>query len=721
MTTTQPATGHAASGGPVASHVQRHLGPALVVIATAQLMVVLDATIVNVALPDIQKALGFSGTGLEWVVNAYALTFGGLLLLGGRAGDVLGRRRVFIAGIILFSLASLLGGFATTQAWLLAARAVQGAGGAIIAPTALSLITTTFPEGPPRNRAMGVYAAMSIGGAAVGLIAGGLLTTYLSWRWVLFANVPIGAVVALLAPRALAESQHRRGRFDLPGAITSTLGLAALVYGLTSAATSPNGVSHWGDTKVIVSLTAAVVLLATFVIIEARSEHALMPLRIFRNRDRSAANLIMLCIGTAMFGMFFFLTIFVQTVWGYSALKTGVSYLPMIAAIMVMAGVSAHLVTRIGARPLLLAGAAVSSGGMFWLSRINEHSTYAGGLLGPTLVTAAGLGTLFMPITLVALSRVPDRDAGLAASLPNVGQQVGGSIGLALLGTVAWTVVADTARRPAAAKAGHPPAGTAAQIKAAIYDHALSAGFSRGFEVSAGIMLIALIVTVAAIRVKRADLAGTPATMQPAALDDGAAREAVGVRHEPPGNGTVTTMSSLDRASRGGTQRTVRAAYVTLGWVVLFFAFHVYWYLGGSFLSPGKLPGWPHSLVGWIFTVLVAVAFPLGALVCLAIARGWPRGRLALATATIVWLGCALLLLRGGAGVLDDLTRATGLLTNGLTGLSVKETTGTASPSTYAQLSGWAIDAYFLVGGIIFGTVGMRYRALGQRSQRHPS
>jgi EmrB/QacA subfamily drug resistance transporter len=531
MSTTQPATGRAGPGDPAAGPVQRHLGLALMVIATAQLMVVLDATIVNVALPDIQKALGFSGTGLEWVVNAYALTFGGLLLLGGRAGDILGRRRVFIAGIILFSLASLLGGFATSQAWLLAARAVQGVGGAIIAPTALSLITTNFPEGPPRNRAMGVYAAMSIGGAAVGLLAGGVLTTYLSWRWVLFVNVPIGIFVALIAPRALAESKRRPGRFDLPGAITSTLGLAALVYGLTSAGTSPNGVSHWGDTKVIVSLTASVVLLATFIVIEARSKYALMPLRIFRNRDRSAANLIMLCIGTAMFGMFFFLTIFVQTVWGYSALKTGVAYLPMVAAIMVMAGVSAQLVPRIGARPLLIAGSVIAAGGMFWLSRISEHSTYSGGLLGPMLVTAAGLGMLFMPVTLIALNRVPDRDAGLASSLPNVGQQVGGSIGLALLGTVAWTVVANTARSSAASvaaatKAGHPPSGTAAQIKTAIYDHALSVGFSRGFVVSAGIMLIALIVTLAAIRVTRADLAGAQATLN-SPPGDPVAREAV--------------------------------------------------------------------------------------------------------------------------------------------------------------------------------------------------
>jgi EmrB/QacA subfamily drug resistance transporter len=501
-----------------------HLGLALVVIATAQLMVVLDATIVNVALPDIQKALGFSGAGLEWVVNAYALTFGGLLLLGGRAGDILGRRRVFIAGIVLFSVASLLGGFATSEAWLLGARALQGVGGAIVAPTALALVTTTFPEGPPRNRAMGVYAAMSIGGAAIGLMAGGVLTTYLSWRWVFFVNVPIGIVVALLAPRAIAASPRstrasRRG-FDIPGAITSTLGLAALVYGLSSAATTANGVSHWGDTKVIVSLVAAVVLLAVFVLIESRSKHALMPLRIFRNRNRSGAYLIMLCVGTAMFGMFFFLTIFVQTVWGYTALRTGVAYLPMVATIMVMAGVSAQLVPRIGARPLLLAGSAIGTGGMFWLSRINEHSTYTGGLLGPLIVTAAGLGMLFMPLTLVALSRVEDRDSGLASSLLNTGQQVGGSIGLAVLGTVAWTVVANTARNSAvhakalaiaAAKAGHPVHLSATQAKAAqtgIYDHALSIGFSRGFEVSALITFIALLLTIAMIRVKREDLAG---------------------------------------------------------------------------------------------------------------------------------------------------------------------------------------------------------------------
>jgi EmrB/QacA subfamily drug resistance transporter len=492
----------------------RSLGLALVVIATAQLMVVLDATIVNVALPHIQNALNFSGTGLEWVVNAYALTFGGLLLLGGRAGDILGRRRVFIAGIILFSVASLLGGFATTQAWLLGARALQGIGGAIIAPTALSLVTTNFPEGPPRNRAMAVYSAMSIAGGAVGLILGGVLTTYLSWRWVFFVNVPIGLVVVLLAPRVLGESRRLTGKFDLPGAITGTVGLAALVYGLSSAATSPNGVSHWGDAKVIVSLVAAVVFLATFVVIESRSKHALMPLRIFNNRDRTGAYVIMLCTGTALFGMFFFLTIFIQNVLHYSALKTGIAYLPMMITVMAAAGISAQLVPRIGARPLLIFGSAVATGGMFWLAQINENSSYLSGLLAPMIVTAAGMGSLFMPLTLVALSRVQDRDAGLASSLLNAGQQIGGSIGLAVLGTVAWTVVANATRSGfAEAAAGNGPQGTAAQVKAEILNHALAVGFSRGFLVSAGIALLSLIVTLAVIRVKKEDLAGVELPM----------------------------------------------------------------------------------------------------------------------------------------------------------------------------------------------------------------
>ena len=409
MSTAQSLTGRARTRDTTTGDGPRRLGLALFVIATAQLMVVLDAAIVNVALPHIQRALGFTGNGLEWVVTAYAVTFGGLLLLGGRSGDLLGRRRIFIAGLLLFSGASLLGGFATSQEWLLAARALQGVGGAMVAPTALALITTNFPEGPPRNRAMGVYAAMSGGGAAVGLVAGGLLTTYLSWRWVLFVNVPIGILVALAAPYVLAESARQRGRFDLPGAITGTGGVALLVYGLSNAGTDSSGVSHWADGKVLTSLIASAVLLVSFVLIEWRSRHALLPLRLLANRSRSGAYLIMLCLATAMFGIFFFLTIFAQEVLGYSALRAGLAFLPFAAMVVVMSGVVSQLIPRTGARPLMVIGTAVTAGGMFWFSRLTEHSSYVGGLLGPMLVTSIGLGMLFVPISLVALTRVRAR------------------------------------------------------------------------------------------------------------------------------------------------------------------------------------------------------------------------------------------------------------------------------------------------------------------------
>ena len=386
MSQAPPITKRTAAAGATGAAGPR-LGLALLVIATAQLMVVLDATIVNVALPHIQHALGFSGSGLEWVVNAYALAFGGLLLLGGRAGDLLGRRKVFIAGLLLFSAASLAGGFATSQAWLLAARAVQGAGAAIIAPTALALITTTFPEGPPRNRAMGVYAAMSVAGGAVGLIAGGLLTTYASWRWVLFVNVPIGLAVGPgRAAGARRVARGSRGRFDLPGAITGTGGLAALVYGLSNAATSPDGVSHWGDAKVVASLAASVVLLAAFAVIEARSKHPLLPLRLLRDRDRTGANLIMLCVGTALFGMFFFLTVFLQAVWGYSRAEDR-RRLPADDRPPSWCPPAPPPSSSPGSAPGRCCWLAPSAtgGGMYWLSRISEHGSYAGGVLGPML------------------------------------------------------------------------------------------------------------------------------------------------------------------------------------------------------------------------------------------------------------------------------------------------------------------------------------------------
>ncbi len=486
----------------------RHLGAALLVIATGQLMVVLDAMIVNVALPHIQQALGFSGSGLEWVVNAYALTLGGLLLLGGRAGDLLGRRRMFITGLLLFSAASLAGGFATSQAWLLAARAVQGVGGAIVAPTALALIATTFPEGPSRSRAMGVYSAMSVAGTVIGLIAGGLLVTYASWQWVLFVNVPIG-VAAALGARAVLPADHRRsaGKFDLPGAITGTAGITALVYGLTNAAASQNGVSHWGDASVVASLVAGAVLLAAFAVIEARSRHALLPARLLRSRDRVGAILMMLVMGTAIFGMFFFLTLFVQGVWGYSALRTGVAYLPVTVIMLVASLTAARFVQRTGARPLLLAGGTAIVIGLYWLSLVTEHSTYAGGLLGPGLVMGAGFGLLVVPLTLVGLARVHEADSGAAASLLNAGRQIGGSVGLAVVGTVAWTAVSDNARAQSAA-AARSATHLSAAWQAAAYRHAMAVGFDRAFLVSAAIAVLILIVAVAAIRIRRADLAG---------------------------------------------------------------------------------------------------------------------------------------------------------------------------------------------------------------------
>jgi EmrB/QacA subfamily drug resistance transporter len=490
------------------------LGLALLVIAAAQLMVVLDGTIVNVALPHVQRALGFSGTGLEWVVNAYAVTFGGLLLLGGRAGDILGRRRVFVFGLLLFSAASLLGGFATSQWWLLTARAIQGAGAAVIAPTALALITTNFPEGGPRNRAFGVYAAMSGAGAAVGLLLGGVLTTYASWRWVLFVNVPIGILVAAAALRVLAESPRRPGRIDVAGAVTGTGGVALLVYGLSKAATGSDGVSHWADAQVVASLTASVVLLVSFVLIEMRSSHPLLPMRLLADRDRSGAYLVMLCIGTALFGMFFFVTLFMQTVLGYSAIQTGIAYLPFALGTVTSSALASQLVARVGARPTILAGTAAVAAGTFWFSRLTEHAGYAGQLLGPILMTSLGLGLVFVPLSLVALHNVADPDSGVASSMLNVGQQVGGAIGLALLGTVAWTTVADTIRTQvsdaaaAAVKAGQPVPKLGTPLPASIYDHALAVGFSRGFLVSAGIALLSLLVAIATIRVRRQDLTG---------------------------------------------------------------------------------------------------------------------------------------------------------------------------------------------------------------------
>jgi EmrB/QacA subfamily drug resistance transporter len=538
----QSVTGRAASPGVAAGGGR--LGLALLVIATAQLMVVLDGTIVNVALPHIQQALGFSGTGLEWVVNAYAITFGGLLLLGGRTGDILGRRRVFVFGLLLFSAASLLGGFATSQWWLLTARAVQGVGGAVIAPTALALISTNFPQGAERNRAFSVYAAMAGADAAAGLVLGGLLTTYASWRWVFFVNVPIGILIAASAPRVLTESPRLPGRIDWAGAVTGCGGVALLVYGLSKAATGADGVSHWGDAQVVASLTTAVVLLVSFVLIEMRSSHPLLPMRVLADRNRAGALLIMLCIATGLFGVFFFLTLFIQTVLGYSPIRAGIAFLPFAVGVVIGSALASPLVARIGPRPLISAGAAMVAGGMFWYSRLTEHAGYASHLLGPTLVSSFGLGLVFVPLALVALHKVAEQDSGVASSLLNTAQQVGGAIGLALLGTVAWTAVANSVRTQvaAAAKAGQPLPKPGTPPPASIYDHALTVGFSRAFAVAAGIALLALLIAIATIRVRRQELAGAvpepqraapqPAAPQRAAPQPAAPQPGTVQRHE---------------------------------------------------------------------------------------------------------------------------------------------------------------------------------------------
>jgi EmrB/QacA subfamily drug resistance transporter len=529
----QSVTGRAASPGATAGGGSRRLGLALLVIATAQLMVVLDATIVNVALPHVQRALGFSGTGLEWVVNAYAVTFGGLLLLGGRAGDILGRRRTFVFGLLLFSAASLLGGFARSEWWLLTARAVQGVGGAVIAPTALALITTNFPEGGARNRAFSVYAAMAGAGSAVGLLLGGVLTTYASWRWVFFVNVPIGVVVAAAAPRVLAESPRRPGRIDVAGAVTGCGGIALLVYGLSKAATGPDGVSHWGDAQVLASLAASVALLVSFVLIEMRTSHPLLPMRILADRNRAGSYLIMLCVATGLFGLFFFLTLFIQNVLGYSAIRSGVAYLPFAVGVVAASALASPLVARIGPRPLILTGAAMIAGGMFWFSRLTEHAGYFEHLLGPQLVSSFGLGLVFVPLSLVSLHNVAEQDSGVASSLLNAGQQVGGAIGLAVLGTVAWTTVADSVRTQvahaaaAAAKAGRPLPKPGTAPPASIYNHALTVGFSRAFDVAAGIGLLALLIGIATIRVRRQDLSGAVPEPQEAASQPAASQPAV--------------------------------------------------------------------------------------------------------------------------------------------------------------------------------------------------
>jgi EmrB/QacA subfamily drug resistance transporter len=460
------------------------LAAALVVISAAQLMVVLDATIITVALPSIQRALHFSPANLEWVISGYTLAFGGLLLLGGRLGDVLGRRRMFVLGLAVFSLGSLAGGLATTSGWLIASRAVQGVGGAIAAPTALALIGDTFPEGLSRTRAMGVYAAMSGAGGALGLLLGGILTDIASWRWVLFVNVPIGAVVAGAAPRVLGRSAPRGDQLDVPGAFAATAGTTALVYGLVRAP-----VQGWADPITVSSFAAAALLLLAFVTIEVRSDHPILPFRLLASRNRAATYLVMAAIAGSIFAVSFFLTLLLQTAFGYSPLRTGAAFLPFSVGIVATSEAVAKLIGRVQPRVFATAGPLVAAFALLWLSRVHATSTYLGSVLGPLLLLSVGLGLAFVPLTLGATSGVPPADMGVASALLNTSQEVGGTLGLAVLVTVA-TATTRHALRSGAAQ--HPLGQQARTLALSSSVHGYSTAFLVGSCISFAAFLIAL-------------------------------------------------------------------------------------------------------------------------------------------------------------------------------------------------------------------------------------
>jgi EmrB/QacA subfamily drug resistance transporter len=453
---------------------------ALMLLAMTQFVIVIDASIVNIALPSIGRALSFSQTDLSWVVNAYTLTFGGFLLLGGRLADLMGRRRMFMLGLVLFSLASLAGGFAQSEAWLIAARAVQGLGGAIVSPAALSIITTTFADGEERNRALGVWGAVAGAGGAAGVLLGGVLTSGLSWRWVLFVNVPIGILCAFLAPRILVESRAEveTRNFDIPGAVTVTAGLALLVYALVDAVNV-----GWGSTATLAKIGGALLLLVAFIAIEMRQRAPLMPLSIFRLRTLRGADAVALLIGMSLFSMFFFVSLYMQQVLHYSALKAGVSYLPLAFGIILSAGAASVGVTRFGFKPVLLSGLLFVAGGLFWFSRVPASGgTFGANVLGPSLLAAIGLGLSFVPVTIAAVSGTRPHEAGLASGLVNTAQQVGGALGLAILATVA------NSRTKGLLHAGHHGVAVA-----------LTKGFERAFLVGAGFALVGALLTIVLI------------------------------------------------------------------------------------------------------------------------------------------------------------------------------------------------------------------------------
>lgn len=442
----------------------------LAICAVAQFMVVLDVSIVNVALPQMRHDLGLTITAQQWVVNAYTLTFAGFLMLGGRSADLFGRRRVFLAGLSLFTAASLAGGIAQDGAWLIAARAAQGLGGALLAPTSLSLLTATFTDMAGRRRAMGVWSATAASGAAAGVLAGGVLTDLLDWRWVLFVNVPIGLAMLAAALRVLPESRTAgpRTRLDVAGAFTITAGLALFAYGIVSTDTHP-----WGSPQVVTALAGGAAFLLAALFVEARvAASPLVPLSIFRHRSRSAANGIAMIIGAALFGMYFFISLYLQQVAGYSPPRTGLAILP--AGAMTLAGslAASRLVARIGARAQLVLGPALSAAGLLWMSFLSFGDGYWAHMFVPLAMFGLGVGTTFVPMTLTATAGVPPAQAGLASGLINTTRQVGGALGLAVLATLAAGVTRGSR------SAGHP------------LPDALTAGYDRAFLV-AGLLLIA--------------------------------------------------------------------------------------------------------------------------------------------------------------------------------------------------------------------------------------
>jgi EmrB/QacA subfamily drug resistance transporter len=455
----------------------------LILLCFAQFIVVLDASIVNVALPSIGEGLDFSQKNLAWVVNAYVLTFGGFLLLGGRLADLLGRRRVFISGLLLVAVASFAAGFAANEGQLIAARAAQGLGAAIISPSALSIVTTTFSDGAERNKALGAWGAVAGAGGAAGVLFGGILTDGLGWEWVLWVNVPVALAAAALAPQLIAESRSESAtrHFDTAGAVTVTAGLSVLVYALVDATDA-----GWASTQTLGLLALSAALIGLFVAIERSSDAPLVPFRIFRLRTLTGANAVGLLVGGSLFSMFFFITLYMQQVLGYSPIEAGLSYLPLAVSIIVAAAIGSQLVTRIGFKPVLAAGMVFIATALVWFSQVSVGGGFATDILGPSLLAAFGLGFAFVTTTIAAVSGVRAQESGLASGLINTSQQIGGALGLAVLATIANSRTNDVM-----ASSGGDPAGL---------QNALNEGFQSAFLAGAGIAALGLVLTLVLIR-----------------------------------------------------------------------------------------------------------------------------------------------------------------------------------------------------------------------------